>query len=355
MGQCEYHRYIARTAPQKALSDLHWKMGVEFELLAPPGLSRRDLAEAIAQQSNGSVHRIFHPESEPSKVPGTPIFENLTLGYQVEAADGSQIAQCVDDLTLQQDLDSTVHPKDGWYRIVSDDRRILQLVKHHCNPEDPLPHVLRPLAKLFGSTVEAGDEGIHRVADQTGASVALAARLPGERERPCELITAPIEHHHGQQIEQLLAPARELGFGLPQEAAVHLHFDAKPLCSARAISNLVQLLWNQGEGLKQEFGTNPHCVRLGPWPTELLEMVCQVEFLALPWTLAKQALASIPLTKFCDFNLVNLIREPAHKHTFEVRILPPTLDVEPVLRAALRFQTILERAQNPRPVTDLDG
>lgn len=55
------------------LPDLSWRIGVEIELLAPRGLSRQDLAEAIARSSSGSVRRYFHPQSELSKVPGAPV------------------------------------------------------------------------------------------------------------------------------------------------------------------------------------------------------------------------------------------------------------------------------------------
>ncbi|MBD2536953.1 hypothetical protein H6G97_50195 [Nostoc flagelliforme FACHB-838] len=39
------------------MSELNWKIGFEIELMAPPRLSRQDLAEAIAQEHNGgSIH-----------------------------------------------------------------------------------------------------------------------------------------------------------------------------------------------------------------------------------------------------------------------------------------------------------
>jgi hypothetical protein len=328
---------------------LHWKLGVEFELLAPAEASRRTLAERLAG-STGTIRRIFHPQSEPSKVPGTPIFENLTLGFTVEDSAGHPLAQCVDDLTLQQDLDRQAPPLEGWYRVLSDDRRLLRLVMQSCEAEEGLDRVLDPLAALFGTEVLEGEGGVRRVIDQSGASVAMGARLPGERHRPCELISPPLEHDHEARLEELLGPARELGFLLPREGAVHLHFDGRRLCSARAISNLVQLLTDQGDVLKREMGTNPACIRLGDWPPALLDMVCRMDFLELPWVLARKALSRIGLSKYCDFNLVNLVQGNKEKHTFEVRILPPSLEVQPVLAAAHRFQEILDRAVDPRPI-----
>lgn len=75
-------------------------------------------------------------------------------------------------------------------------------------------------------------------------------------ERPCELITPPIETNHQERLESLLAKARFLKFTIPAESATHLHFDATPLCSARVIANLVNILWIHGENLKRLVGTS---------------------------------------------------------------------------------------------------
>ena len=144
---------------------LNWKIGFEIELMAPRGLSRQDLAELIAQQHDAQVRRVFHPQSEPSQVPGTPLFQNLTLGFEVIDRQGRLIARCVDDLTLQDDLDKAQKPKPGWYRIVSDDTRLLQLVNSQANPADSLTTVLKPIASLFSTYPEAGPGAMMRVAD----------------------------------------------------------------------------------------------------------------------------------------------------------------------------------------------
>ena len=129
-------------------------LGVEIELLAPRGRSRKDLALAIARHEGGRVRRFFHPQGEPSKARNTPFFENLTLGFAVEDARGNLLAQCVDDLTLQDDLDRARAPLPGWYRIVSDDARLLRLVMQHADPAAPLRRVLLPIARLFGTKAE---------------------------------------------------------------------------------------------------------------------------------------------------------------------------------------------------------
>jgi len=259
------------------------KLGVEIELIAPVGKSREDLAIAIAKNFGGSVRRFFHPQGEPSKVPNTPIFENLTLGFLVEDEAGTILAQCVDDLTLQSDLVPETPPKPGWYRIVSDDARFLRLAMRHADARDPLETVLDPLAALFGATPDAGEAGMRRVADETGSPIVLGAALPGERERPCELVTSPICDNHLESLEALLKPARELGFTIPAEGAIHLHFDAEPLCSASTFANLVRILGVHSDAIKERFQTNPRCTRLGRWPIEIFDVITSKGFPQLSW------------------------------------------------------------------------
>ncbi len=321
-------------------------LGLEIELLAPPGNSREDLAKAIARHHGGNVRRFFHPQGEPSKAPNTPFFENLTLGFAVEDAEGRLLAQCVDDLTLQDDLDRRHPPRPGWYRIVSDDSRMLHLTMRQADPTAPLETVLQPIAGLFGTQVEEGVAGMRRVADVTGAPIVLGATLPGERERPCELITPPIASDHLHQVETLLGLALELGFTVPAEGAIHIHFDGAPLCHPVTVAHLVRFFSAHGEALKDHFGTNPRCRRLGGWPPELLEFVSYPGFLALDWEGAREQLIELKLTKYCDFNLRNLVLPLPDKHTFEVRILPVWLDAVKILEAATVFAGILGWAKD---------
>ena len=108
---------------------LPWKVGVELELLAPPGLSRLDLAQAYARTIGGRVEPFFHPQSEPSLADGVSVFENLTLGFRVKDLTGQWVASFVDDLTLQRDLNRQAPPLQNWFCIVSDDKRSLNLIK----------------------------------------------------------------------------------------------------------------------------------------------------------------------------------------------------------------------------------
>ncbi len=333
-------------APGKRSTVSLGKIGLELELMAPPGRSRRDLAEALVSARGGRLRRFFHPQGEPSKVAKTPYFENLTLGYAIQDTNGANLAQCVDDLTLQDDLDPNEGPQPGWYRIVSDDSRLLQLAMQVSDPEDELEVVLDPLASLFGTTPEKGEGGMIRVADPTGKAVAIGAPLPGERERPCELVSRPITSNHQQETEALLSLARDLDFFIPSEAATHIHFDAAPLCSAATFANLVMFLGIHSDTIRERFSTNPRCRRLGQWPEELFDIVTKPDFVTLDWAQAKERLREIELSKFCDFNLANMVYEPPGKHTFEVRILPMWIESGPIIDAADYFSQILGWARD---------
>lgn len=329
------------TSDQVSPATEGWTKGFEIELLAPRGHSRRDLADHIARRVGGEVRTCFYPQSEPSLVPGLPVFENLVLGFDVRSADGERVALLVDDLTLQADLDKQAAPLPGWIRVLSDDRRLLALVQRHCDPTAPLDRVLRPMADLFGSTLDLADGNVSKISDADGRSVAMAAQLPGERERPCEIITPPIEGHARAVLEPLLEDARALGFTVPAEAAVHVHFDAADLCSARVIARLVEALHRHGQALRDHVGTNPRCSRLAPWSKALVDCVSSGAFLSADWPTARAMLAETRPTKYCDFNLFNIAMETPGKHTFEVRILPGSMDVGQILEQAGLFERLL--------------
>lgn len=326
--------------------NVDWKIGVEIELLAPPGATRLDLARACAERSGGSVRTVLHQDSEPSKVPGNPLFYNLTQGFEALDRNGRLIARCVDDLTLQDDLNRQTAPRAGWWRIVSDDDRLLRMLAIHTDPSLPLPNALRKLPDLFAGELIAAAGGMYRLVDSVGAPLAIAAPLPGERERPCELITPPLESDHLETLDSLLGVARNLRFSLPREGATHIHFDATSLQNANTIANVVNLFDSWGSSLRQLCATPKHFRRAGAAPATLGECVNQPDFRDLSWPLAQRRLADLGLSKYCDFNLKNLVHPQPDKETFEVRILPSYLEAEPLLMAAELFAALLRRCQD---------
>lgn len=328
-------------------AEIKWKTGFEIELAAPRGRTRKDLADVLALQSGGTVQRIFHSQSEPSKVPGRPTFENLTPGFQLFDSSGQWVASFVDDLTLQADFDKQTPSQPGWYRIIADEARLLRLVIRHCDPASSIDNVLEPLADLFGTKLLSHDSGMFRVVDDRGVSVAICAPLPGERERPCEIVTAPISSGHCEKLSQLLDEANAQDFTIPNEGATHIHFDATTLCSAICIAKLVFVFEKFGEDLKRLVEVNGRCVRLGAWPESLSELTSSEKFQSLDWPEARQELSKLSLSKYCDFNLLNIATGNDLKHTFEVRILPSMMDSTKIVEAAALFEGLLDWCIDP--------
>ena len=328
------------------INELKSRIGFEIELLAPKGKSRRDLANAIAEFNGGTVKRVFHPQAEPIHIPNNPIFENLTLGFKIYSPSDELIALCLDDLTLQADLDKAERPKDGWYRIVSDDSRLLQLVACQVDAELPINNVLIRIADLYHTSVQSDNSGMKRVVDLTNQTITIAAPLPGERERACELVTAPIKNHHQDQLNTLLNIAKSLNFTIPCEGATHLHFEAFELHSAHIIRNIVNLFGSYDKLLMVLFKTNNKCIRLGRWHQSIFELVEQPWFPSLSWQQVKDEFKLLPLTKYCNYNLINIIHEIQDKPTFEVRILPSTLDPFEITCAASVIETLLFMARS---------
>jgi hypothetical protein len=326
---------------------LEWKTGFEIELVMPKGKSRLDLARRVAARTGGTIHRIFHAQAELSSIEGKPTFQNLTPGFEVVGSDGQMIARFVDDLTLLDGFDLNAPPLPGWYRIVTDDSRLVSLIEAGCDPDAGMETVLEPLAAMFGTALEHHSSGMAKVSDRKGSSVAIVAELSGERERGCEIVTAPIASNHAQALAALIDDAMAEGLTVPLEAALHIHYDAAPLLSARTISRLVTVLDRHGEALKDRVGTNPNCRRLGLWPDDLIDLVADEEFLAMDWPEARRALQDLALTKFCDFNLLNIAQAAKGKHTFEVRILPVSLDAGEIVAQAELFAAILDWAIAP--------
>ncbi len=337
---------------------LRLRVGFEVELLTPRGTTRADLAAAIAAKAGGHVVRTFHRDSEPSAVPGMGSFRHLTPAFAVHGADGAPVCSVVDDVTLVADLDVHAPPLPGWYRVLTDDARLLNLLARVCDPEADLAGVLRPVAELFGTQVLTAGRSVHRVADRDGASVAMAAPLPGERHRPAEIITPPLDRDHLAALDRLLSPARELGCTVPGEAAVHLHLDAAPFRTPRAFAAVVELFGRWRPALWRLLDTNPACRRLAGPPPALVDLVPTLRG-AGSWPDVLAAVRDVELTKFCDVNLRNVVRAPAEKDTLEVRILPGSGSAEEIVGRAALVERLLRRclagADLPGPTADVVG
>ena len=305
------------------------KLGVEIELLAPKGLTRYDLALAVAKRIKGSVHRFFHIDSEPSKVPNTPLFYHLTPAFEVRDKSGKWLVRCVDDITLRHDFNRKIPALKNWYRIVSDDARLIRLIKKHSDANLPIAESLLVIGQLFGTKPVKNKGNVYRLATEANEPIALAAPMPGERERACEIITAPLSYHHClETLTMILEEVNRLGFLIPKEGASHVHFDGQAFTSANILATLMNRLHQQRLSLRKQLETNPHSTRIGAWSKEIMQVINQSDFADLSWSDACQRLAKQSISKYCDFNIRNLIYPQKDKHTFEVRILPVCLDIE---------------------------
>jgi hypothetical protein len=326
---------------------LRRRTGYEIELMAPPGHSRMTLAQDLAARCGGRVHPVWHHDSEPSLVPGLGRFLHLTQGFEVRRADGRLLCSLVDDVTLLDGLDPRAPAPPGWFRILSDDPRLLRLIAAHSDPGGLLGESLVGTAKLWGSEVErVGD--VYRLDDAAGATIALAAPAGGERERPCEIVTPPLTGDHGAALDELLGPARELGFTVPREAAVHLHLDGAPFRRPHALANLVRLFAYWREPLRAVLQTNPACRRLAPLPAPLVEAVAGVP----SYEELRAAASAGGLGKFFDVNLTQLLTDAPVRDTVEIRILPGAIETEDIVNRAALVELLLDRCRRPEPISD---
>jgi hypothetical protein len=323
---------------------LHHRTGFEVELMAPPGLSRHTLAEDLAARCGGRVRPVWHHDSEPSLVPGLGRFLHLTQGFEVCRGDGGLLCTLVDDVTLTAGLDPRAAAPPGWFRILSDDQRLLSLLAAQSDPGGTLAAALDATAQLWGSAVQQHAD-VYRLDDPSGATIALAAPQGGERERPCEIITPPLTGDHRGALDELLVPARELGFSVPHEAAVHMHLDGGPFRRAHALANVVRLFAYWREPLRALLQTNPACRRLAPLPDPLVDAVAGTP----SYDDLRRAAADCGLTKFFDVNLTQLLTETPVRDTIEIRILPGAIDTDDIMHRAGLVELLLDRCLDPEP------
>jgi hypothetical protein len=332
---------------------LQRRIGFELELLAPRGSSRRAFAQALASQCDGEVRPVWHHDSEPAAVPRlNGRFLHLTQGFEVARGSGELLCTLVDDVTIVADLDPGASAPRGWHRLLTDDARLLELLARHSDPGGPIETALDEVAVLWGEHVER--IGHVRRLDVAGATVALATPSGGERERPCEIVTPPLVADHAAALEELLGTARSLGFTVPQEAAVHLHFDGKPFREPHAFANVVRLFGHWREPLRTLLATNARCRRLAALPDELIAAADT----DASWDELRAAASRGGLTKFFDVNLTQLLRDSPTRDTLEVRILPGTLSTDEVIERAALVEGLLDRccesAPFPPPPATLD-
>jgi hypothetical protein len=322
------------------------RVGVEIELLAPPGTDRGQVARAIAASVGGSCRPMFGRSTEPTRRGPTRTLYNLSLGTAIHTDDGVELAHVVDDMTIRDGMSSDLSTS-GDYRIVTDDKRLAQLISRHADPSAPLDRVLDPVVELFGGELHPNRDRNRWMAFVEGRSLATALLQLEERRRVCEIVTGVISDDHRDRLAALLEPARELGCVVPTEAAVHVHFDAEPFRRADRFAGLVDLFDRRRDELKERFGTNPACRYLGPLPRSLIELCRTPGFRERPWKEVEELTRGIEFQKLLDLNLRNLRYRTRGKDTVEVRILPGSIDPDHIADQVEDLRTILGQLDGP--------
>ncbi len=307
------------------------RLGFEIELLAPEGSSRADLAWRLAEAADGTVERIFRFGSEPSLVPGKPVFHHLSLAQRVRDAAGRELCILEDDITIVNDLNTKASPTDDWYRIIGDDRRLLRILESTIDPELSAADAMELYAKAFSLRLTHLAGGKIRLDDADGATVAIALPQGGERERVAEIVLPPQRSDIESALERVLGPARDMGFTVPAEAAVHVHLDAQPFRNSDAMSRLIRLFGQDRERLWTELQTNTKCRRVGPLPQALVDEACSGWLALQDWTELEDRLRQEELSRYSDVNLVNLLDPTQGPDTIEIRVLPGSLDASPIM------------------------
>ncbi len=302
-----------------------------MELLAPVGSSRLELARAVATEWDADVRTSWHLDSEPAAHEQIKVFHHMTPAFDVVDQEGRQLLRLVDDITIRHDLDPRRQTAERWSRVVTDDPRFLRMLATKLAPIGASQAEVEAAADSLGLEAAFHDAAA-KLTDSSGASVALVAGMPGERERVCEIISPPLGGGRNEWLETVVGLATQLGFTVPQESATHVHYDAAPFRNAEAFQRLVWTFTEHAEALRARFGTNPHCTRLGPLPQAVVDLVERDDYEAMDWaTIAKEARAIDGVTKYRDINIMNLVADAPVLDTVEVRTLPGSTSAQTLI------------------------
>ncbi len=319
------------------------RTGAELELLAPAGSSRAVLADELANNVGGRVQANWHIDSEPSAHSKIDLFHHITPSFDVIDKEGSVYARLVDDITIRRDLNAKHRSELGWGRVVSDDPRFLRMMADRLEPIGSTFDDVSSAMEALGLTCIEHEHAIKMV-DSSGASVALLAGVPGERERVCELISPPLTKQLPDWFDKVTATAARLGFVVPAESATHFHYDAEPFRSPGVFRRLIWNFVEHGDMIRQRFRTNPNCSRTGLLPTELLDLVDSDDYETKSWNeIASRVRTMKDVVKYLDVNLTNLIADDPKVDTVEFRMLPGSISGEGLREMLVLMDAIVEQ------------
>jgi hypothetical protein len=304
------------------------RVGLEVELLAPPGKTRVDLARALAKQAGGALRLAFKYHGQGELPDGRPDC-HLTPAAKV-VVKGAWFASVVDDPTIVDDLP----PTTARMRIArTDDVRLAAWIERNCAS-------WAPLKKTFQATEE--EDGF---VDPWGQPLVRWHEVSAERARVCEVVLRPLSPRElAPTLRRVMKLADGLGFTVPVEAAIHAHFDAAPLRSTRLLRRLVLDWSKERPRMLRLLEPNPRCRKLGPFPADVVR-VAQAATDDLPFETLAAGLLLGGLHRAVDLNLLGRVERYPKQPTIEVRCLPGSLDAEATLARLAHAEAFLARVR----------
>ncbi len=328
------------------------RTGFELELLAPPGGSRADLAEALAAELGGRVEHGFKFHGGGRHHDGRRICK-LSPAWRVIDAQDRRLCELVDDVTIAAQLDRSAPRDDELHRLITDDVRLASWIERRCwGSSRDATSSLQALLDAFDARIgEPGKHGVKRpeqraVLDPHGYILCVIARLEIDRQRVCELVTRPLGRDERlEQIGWLLRVARARDFSIPKEAALHLHLDAEPWRDTAPLCRLLHHAARARDSLHETFETNPRCRRLRPLDDDLQALVeetwqhLQARADPPPFEDFAAEIRDAGLDKFVDVNVQGVVLPFPRQPTLELRFLPMSFDLD-------RIEAQLEQLEN---------
>ena len=304
--------------------------GFELELIAPPGQSRKDLAQALARRCNGTVRCGMKMLTLTIDDRGDWLGScELVPAYRVIDSQGRLRFQLEDDFSINAELDVAAAPSQEAWRLTCDDSRLAGLAERQVSG-DSEAEVLQNFLLLFSAHLDpplADHPGLRPIVDSYGHLVAVHGRYGKERERVCEVVTRPLHPEERREVlESVIEEANALGFGPAKEGSVHVHYDAEPWRDPGTLCHLIQRWSSERTELLAKLEPNPATPQWrGGFSSEVQAVADQGA--DLPFTTLATNLLKAGLKKRSDLNLLGIARPGHRQATLETRVLPMSLDL----------------------------
>lgn len=309
--------------------------GVEVELVAPPGGSRAELARALCAHFRGAHVEYGYKFIDGGPVPDGRPYCEVTPACRVVDASGVQVT-LVDDLSITEEVAAQSRVVD--HRLVMDDYRLAAWVERNGWSRDAREaRRLGPLRECFEARLHRPGEGCfepqHRLlTDPQGHRLAVLAPYEAGRLRVAELVTRPLRRAERRPfLDRVLSTARALGFVVPSEGGVHVHFDRAPWRDGGRLAQLISDYARERPRLLRALAPNPRSRKFrGPFPRSLVRSARRVPPGAT-FDEAREHLNGRDIAKLRDFNLVWVFERWPRLPTLEFRALRPSMDAEAIL------------------------